>query len=230
MKKSTRNKLNMYGSVLSVLNDYQPAWQSVSAFANAKTAFETKLNQLRVRVTEQLGATTGVTLEKKLLTADLRKRILLVQSALFLLGRASGDVVLRERNSQTKTELERLALSELAARCAELKQDIDSHATQLAEYGVTQQAMDELLPMLQGIDELNNSVRKAIIKRKSITQEIADLEQELNELLRVELDRLILLFEKSVPEFYHTYNSARITINYGGGKGTKGDEPLAPAG
>lgn len=225
MKKSTRNKLNMYGSVLSVLNDHQPTWQAVSAFANAKTAFETKLNQLRVRVTEQLGATTGIALEKKLVTADLRKRILVVQNALFLLGRASGDVVLRERNSQTKTELERLALSELAARCAELKQDLDSYAAQLAPYGITQQSIDELIPLLQGIDELNNSTRKAIIKRKGITQAIKDLEHELDELLRVELDRLILLFKQTHPAFYQAYESARITIDYGTSKGHRPENP-----
>ncbi|MGV3612240.1 MAG: hypothetical protein ACO1N0_14870 [Fluviicola sp.] len=228
MKKSTRNKLNMYGSVLSVLNDHQPSWQAVSAFVNAKTAFETKLNQLRVRVTEQLGATTGVALEKKLRITDLRKRVLIVQHALFLLGRASGDVLLQERNSQTKTELERMALNELAARCAELKQDLDSYATQLAEYGITPQSIAELIPLLQGIDELNNSTRKAIIKRKGITQAIKDLEHELDELLRVELDRLILVFKQTDPAFYHAYESARIIIDYGSSKGSRGNEPENP--
>lgn len=67
------------------------------------------------------------------------------------------------------------------------------------------------------------SVRKAIIKRKGITKSIEDLEQEINELLRVELDRLILVFRESEPAFYHSFESARITINYGGG--SKGDKP-----
>lgn len=229
MKKSTANKLSMYESVHQVLNDHQSSWQNIPAFAASVTSFETKLNLLRARLVEHSNATTGVSLEKKHRTADLHKRILPIQHALFLIGRTTGDIPLRERNDHSKTDLIKLKLNEFAARCSELKNDIQTYETQLAEYGVTQQAMDELVPLLLGIDELNNSSRKAIIKRKNLTKEIADLEQELNELLRVELDRLILLFEETVPAFFHTYNSARITIDYGGGKGSKGDEPLAPA-
>lgn len=229
MKKSTANKLNMYGSVLSVLNDHQTNWQGIPAFVSAKTAFETKLNLLRVRVTEQLGATTGVAIDKRLRITDLRERMLPVQHALFLLGRAAGDVLLRERNNLTKTDLDELRLNQLAARCAELKQDMDTYGTQLAAYGVTTQALDELIPLLETVSEVNNSTRQAIIKRKGITKSIRDLENELNELLRVEFDRLILVFKQSHPAFVEAYNNARITIDYGH-KGSRGDEPLAPAG
>lgn len=230
MKKSTANKLNMYGSVLSVLNDHQTNWQGIPAFVNAKTAFETKLNLLRVRVTEQLGATTGVAIDKRLRINDLRERMLPVQHALFLLGRATNDVLLRERNNLTKTDLDELRLNQLAARCAELKQDMDTYGTQLSAYGVTTQALDELIPLLETVSEVNNSTRKAIIKRKGITKSIGDLENELNELLRVELDRLILVFKQTHPAFFETYNSARITIDYGNKGSSRGDEPLAPAG
>lgn len=228
MKKSTANKLNMYGSVLSVLNDHQTNWQGIPAFVSAKTTFETKLNLLRVRVTEQLGATTGVAIDKRLRITDLRERMLPVQHALFLLGRATSDVLLRERNNLTKTDLDELRLGQLAARCAELKQDIDTYGPQLAQYGVTTQAIDELIPLLETVSEVNNSTRKAIIKRKGITKSIKDLEHELNELLRVELDRLILVFKQTHPAFFEAYNNARITIDYGS-KGSRGDESLAPA-
>lgn len=228
MKKSTANKLNMYGSVLSVLNDHQTNWQGIPAFVSAKAAFETKLDLLRVRAAEQLGATTGVAIDKRLRITDLRERMLLVQHALFLLGRASGDVLLRERNNLTKTDLDELRLNQLAARCAELKQDMDTYGTQLSAYGVTTQVLDELIPLLETVSEVNNSTRKAIIKRKGITKSIRDLEHELNELLRVELDRLILVFKQTHPAFVEAYNNARITIEYGH-KGSRGDEPLAPA-
>ncbi|WP_430402797.1 hypothetical protein [Fluviicola sp.] len=228
MKRSTANKLNMYESVHAVLTDHQSSWQTVPAFASAVTTFETKLNLLRARITEQLSVTTGVTMEKNLRTEDLRKRMLIVEHALFLLGRASGDVQLRERNHSSKSALSLMNLNEFAARCTELKGDLENYGTQLAAYGITQQAIDELIPLLSGIDELNNSTRKAIIKRKSITKAIADLEQELNELLRVELDRLILVFRESEPAFYQSFESARITINYGGG-GSRGEEPLSTA-
>ncbi|MNU69519.1 hypothetical protein D3C71_589050 [compost metagenome] len=217
MKRSTANKLNMYESVHAVLTDHQSSWQNIPAFASAVNKFETKLALLRAGVAEQSSATTGVSLEKRLRTEDLRNRMLVMQHALFLLGRASGDVLLQERNHLSKTDLFHMTLNEFAARCTELKGDLDTYSAQLPQYGITQQAIDELIPLLLGVDELNNSTRKAIIKRKSITKNIEDLEQELNELLRVELDRLILVFKESDSQFYHSFESARITINYGGG-------------
>lgn len=224
MKKTTGNKLNMYGSVLSVFNDHQSIWQTIPAFVNAKTSFETKLNQLRVRVSEQLDAVTGVSMEKKLRTEDLRSRMLLVHHALYLLGRATENTILRERNEVTKTALSKFTLNEFAAHCAVLVTDLETYATQLAEFGISQQAIDELIPMLQGIDDLNNSTRKAIIKRKGITQSIRDLEQELDELLREEFDRMILVFKQSHANFYRDYESARITIDYGTHRGARGAE------
>ena len=229
MKRSTANKLNMYESVHAVLTDHQSSWQNIPAFASAVNTFETKLALLRARLAEQLSATTGVTLEKKLRTEDLRNRMLVVQHALFLLGRASGDIALRERNNHSKSDLRDRNLNEFAARCTELRGDLDTYGAQLLQYGITQQQMDELMPLLLGIDELNNSSRKAIIKRKSITKAIEELEQELNELLRIELDRLILVFKQSEPAFYQSFESARITINYGGGGSRRDDsDPLNP--
>ncbi len=229
MKKSTANKLNMYESVHAVANDYQTSWQNVPAFSNAINTFETNLNLLRSRLTQQSGAVTGVSLEKKLRTTDLRNRMLLAQHGLFLHGRASGNLQLQARNELSKTDLVKMTLNEFAIRCSELKGDLDTYGAQLSEYGITQQSIDELIPLLLGIDELNNSTRKAIIKRKEITRSISDLEHEIDELLRVELDRLILVFKQSDPAFYHSYSSARITIDYGGGRGSRGEEPLSPA-
>lgn len=226
MKRSTANKLNMYGSVLSVLNEHQTSWQAIPAMADAKSAFETRLNQLRVRVTEQLSATTGVAIDKHLRLQDLRERLLPVQHALFLLGRATGNILLKERNHLTKSELEKLSLSELAVHCADLKNDLDTYGGQLAGYGITQQALDELIPLLESVGEVNNSTRKAIIKRKNITGSIANLEHELDELLRVELDRLILVFKQTAPALFTSYQSARIIIDYGS-RGGRGTEPIA---
>jgi hypothetical protein len=226
MKRSTTNRLNMYESVHSVLNDYQSSWQGIPAFVSAVNTFETKLNLLRMRVMEQSSITTGVSMDKKLRINDLRDRMLVVQHALFLLGRASGDILLRERNHTSKTALLEMNLAGFAARCAELKLDLGTYGPQLAEYGITLESIDELIPLLQGIDEVNNSTRKAIIRRKNATQSIRELELELNELLRIELDRLILLFRHSEPGFFQSFRSARITIHYG--NGSRRDEPLQP--
>jgi len=215
MRRTTTNKLNMYQSVFSVMDDFQSVWQSVPAFVSAYANFNSKLELLRVRLTEHSSTIVGVSVEKGLRLADLRERMLVTHRSLFLYGQAAGNVLLRERNRKTKSGLDKLNIAKLAVCCNELKNDLVLYGAQLSDYGITAEMIAELLPMLSGIDDLNNSPRKAILKRKSTTQSISELERALDEILRTEMDNLILVFKKNQPEFFRAFRDARIVIDYG---------------
>lgn len=228
MKKSTASKLKMYESVHTVFNEYASSWQQIPAFENAVNNFNNTLELLRSRIEEQAKTTQGVTLKRKLRLEDLYSRMLPVQHALYLLGRSIQETGLQVRNEVSASELRKWSMGEFASRCTQLIGDIDSFGADLGAYGITQQTLDELVSMLQGIDELSNSTRQAIIKRKGITQEILKIEQDLNKLLRVELDRMMELFKESDPEFYRDFQNARIVIDYGR-HAPKGENPEGSA-
>lgn len=221
MKRTTTNKLNMYQSVHAVLSQYQTVWQGIPAFAGAVSNFESQFELLQTSLVEQSSATTGVSTDKNLRIEELRERILLVQRTLFLLGREQGDTLLQERNRKTKSSLTTMSFGKLAVRCKEVKVDIDAHGSELINYGITPDFIEELNSQLLGIDELNNSVRLAILKRKNATESINDLELAIDKLLRVEMDGLILLF-KNTP-FFKAFRHARAVVDYGshGGNGSK---------
>ena len=205
----------MYQSVFSVMDDFQSVWQSVPAFVSAVSNFGSKFELLKIRLTEQSSTTMGISAEKKEKINDLRERILVMQKALLLLGHDSGNIPLQERNRKSKSSLMELNISKLAVRCAELKNDLDSHGPALSQYGITQEDISEIMPLLVGIDELNNSTRKAILKRKGITESISDLEKALDKLLRFEMDSLIMVFKKNQPAFFKAFRNARVVIDYG---------------
>jgi hypothetical protein len=215
MKRTTTNKLQMYQNVFSVMSDFQSVWLAVPAFVGSVANFNTKLDLLRIRLTEQSGTTLGISLEKNERLKDMRERMLVVHHALFMYASAVGDIPLRERNRKTKTKLDKLNIAKLAVCCAELKNDLDLHGPQLLDYGITAVMISELVPMLTGIDELNNSTRKAILKRKSVTESIRDLERALDGILRMEMDNLILVFKKDQPSFFSAFTNARVVIDYG---------------
>ena len=222
MKRTTTNKLNMYQSVFSVMSDFQSVWGAVPAFVSSVANFNSKLDLLRIRLTEQSSTTTGVSAEKDLRLTDLKERMLVIHRGLFLYGDSTGNILLRERNRKTKTSLEKLNIAKLAIGCNELKGDLELYSQYLSDYGISSDLIAEILPMLTSIDELNNSARKAILKRKSVTQSIAELERALDKILRNEMDNLILVFKKNQPSFFGAFRNARVIVDYGhhgGGSG-----------
>lgn len=215
MKRTTSNKLNMYQTVMSVMNDHQAIWQGVPAVTNAMGSLSSKVSQLRTKLGEQAIVTPGVADEKQLHLSDLKERVMVMQQALYLHGRSSGDVALKKRNDQTRSFILKLNTAKFAVRCAELKHDLDVYGAELFQYGITHQAIDELLPNLLNVNEVNITTRQAILKRKTVTESINDMEREIDELLHSEMDRLALVFKFNEPTFFQAYRSARLVIDYG---------------
>lgn len=61
---------------------------------------------------------------------------------------------------------------------------------------------------------------------KVSTQNIANLFDTADQLLKEELDLLMLPFEFTQPDFYRTYKNARMIVNYpGGGRSTEEPKP-----
>lgn len=213
----------MYQTVAEVLSDSNGIWQGVPAFASAAANFNTKLDLLRARIAEQLSTTTGVSDEKRLKLEKLRKQITLMQSALMLHGRATENVTLEKRNAKSRTFLNGLSIPKLAARCAELKIDLETYGSELGLYGISDQSIAAFIPSLITINELNNSAHKAIVKRKNATSAIKELERALDAIVRIEFDKLILLFETTEPEFFNHYRNARVISDI-----SSGHSPGAP--
>jgi hypothetical protein len=211
----------MYQSISEVLTENQSIWQNVPAFSNAEANFTAKLDTLRIKVSEQLTTTEGVTADKTLKISDLRERILVMQNALMLYARAAGNTLLMERNRKTKTALYAYSIVQLAARCVDLKADLDSYGASLTDYGITGEMIAEITPLLDSVNEIGNSTRKAILKRKSITEEISQLEHAIDEILHVEMDKLVMVFKISQPKFYKAFKNARTIVDHGYTKGTR---------
>lgn len=209
MKKRTTNKLVMFQSVRTVLNDYQSEWQGLPVFVQVVSELDSKTTSLRSLLTQQMSLTTGVTESKNQRILLLREELLLMQRALYLLGKATNNVLLKARNKQTKTELFSLNIAQLTVRCNEMKIDLENEGANLAAYGIQPTAVTAILDEINQLNEVQNSSRIAVLKRKSVTTEILETERSLSSLLKDELDTLVLVFKRSNAAFYQAYMNAR---------------------
>lgn len=219
MKRTTTNKLGMYQSIASVMNDFQNVWQGVPALVGSMTNFNTKFSLLQASLTEQSIATNGVSAEKRAIISDLRERIVVMQYALRLHATAIKNMPLLSRNSSTKSAVDKLNMPKLAVRSNELKADLEVYGSDLGPYGITPDDISETLSALSNVITVGYSTRKAILKRKGFTESIRELESALDYILRFEMDGLILVFKKTQPAFFNAFRNARVIIDYKHGHG-----------
>lgn len=212
MNKITLNKRSMFGSVRTVLEENQTIWISVPAFATAVQQFENKLMVLDTKLSEQSVATTGVTLEKQESMRELFDEMLLVHQALYLFGKDSENMGLRERNKVSKSKLVRLTIGKAKVHAADLKNDLLAHGTSLETYGIGQALITALIAKIDELPELIESSRMALLRRKGITQAIEEVQAKISEILRDRIDRLIKVFKKDYPDFVVIYQHARTAL------------------
>lgn len=212
MKKSTLNKRSMFGSVHTVLEENQPIWINVPAFASAVAQFENKLTILDTKLSEQSTATTGVTLEKQALIRELFDEMVLAHQALYLFGKDSENTALRERNKVSRSQLNRLTIGKAKVHANDLKNDLLAHGPALDAYGITPAFVSALIAKIDQLPDMIESTRMALLRRKGITKAINEVQSKITEILRDRMDRLIKIFRKDHPDFVLIYQHARTVL------------------
>jgi hypothetical protein len=218
MKKTTLNKRSMFGSVHTVLTANQAIWSSVPAFGSAVNLFENKLTILDTKLSEQSVAMTGVTREKQEQLNRLSEKMILAHNALYLYGKETASIILQERNRTSQSELLRLTIGRAKVHGNDLKNDLAAFGSALEAYGITQTFVSDLIAQIDGLPELIESSRIALLHRKGATRAIDEVEAKLTEILRDQMDRMILVFKSDHPQFVSDYQDARALINHRNGE------------
>ena len=202
----------MFGSVHTVLEENQPIWINVPAFATAVAQFENKLTILDTKLSEQSTATTGVTLEKQALIRELFDEMVLAHQALYLFGKDSENTALRERNKVSRSQLNRLTIGKAKVHANDLKNDLLAHGPALDAYGITPALISALIAKIDQLPDMIESTRMALLRRKGITKAINEVQSKITEILRDRMDRLIKIFRKDHPDFVLIYQHARTVL------------------
>jgi hypothetical protein len=99
-----------------------------------------------------------------------------------------------------------------------LKNDLVTYGSELESYGITQTFVSDLIAKIDGLSELIESSRIALLRRKGATKSIDEVESKLTEILRDQIDRMVLVFKNNHPQFVSDYQDARSWINHRNGE------------
>jgi len=216
MKTRLVNKLNMYQAVELVCDAHADTWITISAFVQIYQLFVGKLSTLKQQAYLHTNVTIGVREAKDVERATVVKKAIIIAGAL----RSLSNV---ESNAKLSAQL-RFSYSKLMqCNAIRLMQYLDTiievatiHIAELPDFGIPQAKLDELILLRNQLEQTLLTTRNAIVVRKSLSTELELLSHETNQLLRANLDQLMLVVGNDHPAFYRQYQAARVTVDHRG--------------
>lgn len=140
-----------------------------------------------------------------------------------------GDTNLGAQTELTLAQLDKLSVDILEATGKRISGLATANLAALVDYNITQAditALDGLTDQFHGV---KTAPRKAIATRAGQTKTLPPAVKSVTSLLRNHLDKQMLMFKKSNPEFYAGYASARVIMDRGSRKGSSPAPAPAPA-
>lgn len=205
----------MYRMVIDTLNEYQPIWEGTPKFVELHGEISGIFEQLQVHAEKQRAYTLGVKASRDALRGEVALLATRISSALTALGAEQNDLELIAQMHITESQLKRFSHSDVIILLDRIRIHATQHAEALVEFGITE---DEMETFIQKRDELMATImapRKAILKRKDSTAKILSLCEQMDQLFKHKLDKLVNVLRPSSESLYIEYTAARMILDYG---------------
>jgi polysaccharide pyruvyl transferase WcaK-like protein len=138
-----------------------------------------------------------------------------------------GLLKLKERVSYSYNQLMRSRDTFVINQLQVIIDALTKYISQLADYDLTQEDIDELINLTASYRAIVESPRQSITNRMRATKEIKRLFAELRIVVAERMDNLIDQFKESSPTFWQQYKSARKIIDLGHRRRINNENALA---
>jgi len=228
MKKTLINKLQMIDGLLTILYNWQPVWGTSVPFAAAIAELEAQKKlieeQLRIHESLKMPSAEAKNEQKELCT----ERLLPLSGATSVYATDTHNAELKQKVDLNASELKKGSQTVFAQRMLGFNELITPLLEQLKPYGITQAMLDEhreaselFVAMLPKSRE-----RQKLLKTSSEKME-ADITNVILNIIEARLDKMMLIYKNTHPDFYNQYTNARKIGGWSRPKGNgEGEKPV----
>ena len=213
MRTTQSNRIRMFKTTNSVLEENKAVWTAMVPFADAAQKFRDKIAKIDLTAQKQETATAGATLDRTSAREALEDVLFLASEALGVLAHGADDNALRDLTDVRSSGLQRMTDEELANLAHSIVAQTTGRTAELATLQVSEANLTELNQALQDFEESKSAPRTAIANRMAQTESLAELIREANDILRNQLDRMVNLFRRLHPDFVAAYRGARVIVD-----------------
>jgi len=201
-------------------------WQGNQAISDTMVEINGNLTTIAALEKKQKAPVTGPAADKATLRYDYEDEILRIANQLASLGAKTKNATLEAQAELTMPGLDKLAADDLVATAGRIGDLATTNLVALAGYNVTQAHLTGLAGMTTQFQGAKTKPREAVVDRKKETDLIQPVVSSLLSTLRRQLDRQMVNFKRTNPEFYRGYVAARVIVDRGNPK--KKTTPATP--
>ena len=213
----------MYKSVKTIVSGNNVSWEGLPAFVSAFASFSEKLGLLEQHAYNQNLALVGVSAVKDAKREVVADKGYAMASSIAAYAVISNEVSLINQMKISHWDLKASSRSRVLQHLDLILTSATEHVNDLGDFGVDQSTIDELQGLRDELDVLLSAPRNAIVERKVLTQQIKLLSKDIDALLKLQLDKLMVVLKADFPQFYAQYKSARIIIDHKATRGGSGE-------
>lgn len=202
-----------YTVALAHLKENEEITKDVPAFAKVYGNIKALLDNITVAGNLQEEKQQAVSTGKYEYQAAIGQQALTIAAAIVTYAVSIKDGELKESMNFTRTELSYVTDAELGARASNILTTAKKLEEPLQEYGVSAEMIASLARLTEQYLPEANKTRTHTARRKNATQQIGDAIKQAQELMDNQLDKLMIRYQVSNPEFYNQYIINRTVIN-----------------
>jgi hypothetical protein len=204
-----------------LVESYSWGWSSLPAFARGVTELGTLIPQITGTVQVQI-STPDAAGEKRLARNLLGDTAAEIAAAVFAYAEENDDAELAGRVDFSRSDIIQGRDTAVVARCREIHAAATEHLADLADAGVTAAKLTALKKQTDAFEGLQTKPRQNQAKRSAATRLMPTLINKADRVVNRRLNKLVVQFKATAPEFYNAYQTAVSIVDAGTGHGTNG--------
>ena len=206
----------MGATVAAYMNKNLTIWTGNKAVTTTVTALNAALGTVDTKAQQQETPIVGEEAKKVLIRHDYEDEIMRIAGQVCSLAVKNNDMDTDSQSELTLAQLDKMSADVLESTGKRISGLATANLAGLADYGITQTDVTGLDGLTTQFHDAKTAPRKAIATRAGQTKTMPPAVKTVTSLLRNHLDKQMLMFKKSNPEFYAGYVSARVIVNHGG--------------
>lgn len=221
-------KLSMYRAVSQHCSLNAAIVNTNLAFKSSNTTLDAKIATLLTSETSVQKQTKGVAQDKGTLRATLVLTAFETAAQVSAFATKTKNDTLKQIVNFSMTDLERIKDDLLIPTCNNIKKAANDNLANLADYGVT---VASLTAFQTDMDNYSASVAKPRLAKTQKTTDgknVKAIMKEIDNILKEEMDKTVVNFRKTYPDFVTKYKEVRKIVDPSTGKKadkTKTDTP-----
>ena len=209
------NKNSMYRVAEKLLDDNSIIWNGTPAFVTTKGAFSAKITAISTASQQQQAIITGIATDKKVLKTSLIDITAPVAAAVIAYASQTNNNELLDAVNFTRSQLLATRDDMLADRCQIIHTKATANLVALAPYGITAPVLTTLQTTITAYNAKVPAPGTAKQSKKTATINLRNLFKETDTILKLQLDKLMLVYKTTNSDFYNNYLGAREIIDLG---------------